>query len=317
MNTPIKRIAFVGFGEVGGIFGQNLAAAGIDVTVYDSLVHEPRSRESLIAKAKSANVNLKDSVEQAIHGAYLIFCATTASSALSVAKDTIPLLAAGQVYVDLNSVSPDTKISIANEFITSPADFVEGAVMAPVRDTRFKTPILLGGPRSKAIADTLNGIGMETSSVSEKIGVAAAIKMCRSVVVKGLAALAIEALFAARYYGAEEAVLASLETTYPTMGWATGLPDLIVMRAMAHSRRRAAEMRESAETIRESSVVPRMALAVAELQDWLTKEMEARHFQFQHGEQPSWQEVADAMILRSNVCPGNADRHGLLPLNAA
>ncbi len=102
-------------------------------------------------------------------------------------------------------------------------------------------------------------------------------------------------LFAARRYGAEEAVLASFDATYPSMGWKGKLPDQLVMRSVEHSKRRAAEMRESAETVSLSGITSRMAKGAAEVQDWLTEEMEAGHYTFEPDKPFSWIAVADAM----------------------
>ncbi len=102
---------------------------------------------------------------------------------------------------------------------------------------------------------------MNATAVSDKIGVASAVKMCRSVMIKGMEALAVECLFAARRYGAEEAVLASLDATYPQMGWRDKLPDYLVSRVAEHGRRRAAEMREVAESLRDVGIDPLMAEA--------------------------------------------------------
>ena len=294
-NSLIQRIAFIGFGEVGGIFGQDLVAAGKDVAAYDPLFLDQQHQKRVLEKAQTANVRPFNRLEDVLKDAQLIFAATTASSALLVAKEAASLLHSGQIYVDLNSVSPDTKQQIGEEIGKSGADFVEAAVMAAVKPTRLKTPILLGGARAAELAAELQEVGMDATAASQKIGVASAIKMCRSVVMKGLAALAIESLFTARRYGAEEAVLTSFEATYPSMGWKGKLPDQLVMRSVEHSKRRAAEMRESAETIRDAGILPRMSLATAELQDWLTKEMDAGHYMFQSNQPFSWQSVADSM----------------------
>jgi 3-hydroxyisobutyrate dehydrogenase-like beta-hydroxyacid dehydrogenase len=291
----IERIAFIGFGELGSIFSRDLAAAGKDVVVFDLLFLDPKAQGRMTERAQAANVRTAQCLRDAIVAAELILAATTASSALRVAQEAAGMLQPGQVYVDLNSVSPERKKQIAAKIEKSGADFVEAAVMAAVKAVRLKTPILLGGGRAAELADALRSIGMDTTAVSDKIGVASAIKMCRSVVMKGMAALAIESLFTARRYGAEEAVLASFDATYPGMGWKRGLPDQLVMRSVEHSRRRAAEMRESAETIADSGITPRMSLASAELQDWLTAEMEAGYFTYQASEPFSWSTVADAL----------------------
>ncbi|HXU19169.1 MAG TPA: DUF1932 domain-containing protein [Verrucomicrobiae bacterium] len=298
-EITFQRLAIIGFGEVGGIFGTELAAAGVHVTVFDILLNKGQSREAMLTKAKAAKVRAADSLKEAVLGAELLIAAVTASSATQVAKDAAAVLKPGQFYMDLNSVSPETKTKVAESIGKSGADFVEAAVVAPVAPQRLKVPMLLGGARAGELASRLQAMGMDTTAVSERIGVASAIKMCRSVVMKGMAALAIESLFAARRYGVEDAVIASFEATYPSMGWAKSLPDNLAKRAAEHSRRRAAEMREVAETLREVGINPVMALGTAEIQDWLTAEMEAGKFVF-NAKDFSWRSLIDAIDARTN-----------------
>ena len=298
-ETTFRHLAIIGFGEVGGIFGTDLAAAGIHVSVFDILLNKEKSREAMLTKAKTAKVRAADSLKEAVLGAELVIAAVTASSATDVAKDAAAVLKPGQFYMDLNSVSPKTKTKVAESVGKSGADFVEAAVVAPVSPQRLKVPMLLGGARAGELASRLQAMGMDATAVSERIGVASAIKMCRSVVMKGIAALAIESLVAARRYGVEDAVIASFEATYPNMGWAKSLPDNLAKRAAEHSRRRAAEMREVAETLQDVGIDPVMALGTAEVQDWLTAEMEAGKIVFS-AKDFSWRALADAIDARTS-----------------
>ena len=298
-ETKFHRVSIIGFGEVGGIFGADLAAADVAVTVFDILLNKEQSREAMLKKSKTANVRAVDSLREAVLDAELIIAAVTASSAPAVAKEAAAVLKPGQFYLDLNSVSPETKMNIAESIGKSGADFIEAAVVAPVAPQRLKVPMLLGGSRVAEFAKRLQSMGMDATAVGDRIGVASAIKMCRSVVMKGLAALAIESLFAARRYGAEDAVIASFEATYPSMGWAQSLPDNLAKRAAEHSRRRAAEMREVAETLKNVGIDPVMALGTAQVQDWLTEEMEAGRIAFS-AKGFSWRALADAIDARVN-----------------
>lgn len=292
-EAVVERIAIIGFGEVGGIFGKDLADKDRDVAIFDILIHDDRLRQDILKKAELADVRPTKTSAEAVAGADLVISAVTASSAINAAIDATTSLHSGQIYMDLNSVSPETKKQIGTQVERTGADFVEAAVMAAVKSPRLKVPILLGGTRAFDLACRLQTFGMSTKAVSKEIGVASAIKMCRSVVMKGLAALAIESLFAARRYGAEDAVIASLEETYPGMGWAKGLPDALARRAVEHSRRRAAEMREVVATLKAAGMKFGMASATAELQDWLTSEMERRDYAFKGDESFQWQAFAD------------------------
>jgi 3-hydroxyisobutyrate dehydrogenase-like beta-hydroxyacid dehydrogenase len=295
IENPVRQVALIGFGEAGGIFGRDLAAAGVGVAVFDILLNSAPSRSAILAKAKDAEVRPCASAEEAIRGADLVISAVTCSAAADVARNSVQYLRDGQTYVDINSVSPDTKREIALILEPSGAIFVEAAVMAPVSPQRLKVPMLLGGVEAEATAARLRSIGMNATAVSERIGVASAVKMCRSVMIKGIEALAVESLFAARRYDAEKEVLASLAATYPHMGWEGPLPAYLISRVAEHGRRRAAEMREAAETLRNIGLEPLTALATAERQDWLVREMAERNISVRPGEPFSWQDLADAI----------------------
>jgi 3-hydroxyisobutyrate dehydrogenase-like beta-hydroxyacid dehydrogenase len=136
---------------------------------------------------------------------------------------------------------------------------------------------------------------MNAAFISDEIGVASAVKMCRSVVIKGLEALAIESMLAARRFGAEKEVLASLQGTFPGMGWQDKLPDYLISRVAEHGRRRAAEMREVADTLEGVGVEPTMALATAARQDALIDAMTSHSVSYPHGQPFSWRWLADAL----------------------
>jgi 3-hydroxyisobutyrate dehydrogenase-like beta-hydroxyacid dehydrogenase len=88
------------------------------------------------------------------------------------------------------------------------------------------------------------------------------------VMVKGMEALAIESLLAARRYGVEREVLASLAETFPGLDWERQA-SYFWRRVVQHGRRRAEEMREAAVTVRDAGLPPQMAAATADLQAWV------------------------------------------------
>jgi 3-hydroxyisobutyrate dehydrogenase-like beta-hydroxyacid dehydrogenase len=174
--------------------------------------------------------------------------------------------------------------------------------MAPVPPKGLAVPLLIGGAGAAGMAQTLNALGMNARVACEEVGTASAIKMCRSVFVKGLEALTTEALRAARHYGAEDEVLASLAASYPAMGWDKELPDYLVSRIAVHGRRRAAEMREVGKTLSDAGVAPRLAAAIAELEDALIDELEAASLPSGSAAERddfSWREMADALAKKA------------------
>lgn len=288
----IQCIAFIGFGEAGGILGSDLAAR-VRVRAYDILIHSA-SRAALEAKAKAADVVFCDSLRDAIQSADLIVSAVTASAATDVAIEVARYIQKDQMFLDINSVSPESKQENARCIEAAGALYIEVAVMAPVPPQRLKVPVLVGGAQSSVVAEALRMLGMNATAVSDRIGVASAIKMCRSIMIKGLEALTVESLLAARRYGAEDAVLASLHASFPSLGWNGAFPDYLVSRVAEHGRRRAAEMREVARTLTDVKIEPIMANAIATRQDQLIDAMEGAGISYA-SDAFSWRELADAL----------------------
>jgi 3-hydroxyisobutyrate dehydrogenase-like beta-hydroxyacid dehydrogenase len=294
-SEPIQSIAIVGFGEAGGIIGNDLAARGLSVSTFDILFHSTSARKAMLAKARESKVRATESLSDCVRDAQLVISAVTASAALDVAKEASRTLRKRQFFLDINSVSPGTKQKMANYFEKTDARFVEAAVMAAVPPQRLKVPMLLGGAHAAELSALFPSIGMNASVASDRIGIASAVKMCRSVVIKGLEALAVESMFAARRHGAEDAVLASLAATFPEMGWNKQLPDYLISRVAEHGKRRAAEMREAAQALRDVGIDPLMAEAAAERQDSLVKEIDGQPAESREGKPFSWRDLADAL----------------------
>jgi len=295
-TKSIDRVAIIGFGEAGGILAHDLARQGLHVSVFDILLHSNRHRRAMLSKAQACAVTAAPSLKDCLQKAELVISAVTASSALDVAKKAGPILGEDQLFFDINSVSPGTKRKAAASVERRRARFFEAAVMSPVPKHRLQVPMLIGGPHASEAAERLRRIGMNARPFSDQLGVASAVKMCRSVVIKGLEALVIESLFAARMYGAEDEVIESLAATFPAMGWEDHLPDYLISRVAEHGHRRAVEMREVAQTLNHVGIEPTMALATAQRQEQLVDEMAKRRFAVASAERFSWRSLSDAIV---------------------
>ena len=266
------QIGFIGFGEAGFTIGKGLRDAGVEqVFAYDIATHS-RDRGPLIqSRAQEAGAQLVESPSALAASADVMLSTVTCSSALDAATRHAPYLTSAHLYGDLNSVSPDVKRQIAGVISAAGAQFVESAVMAPVGPYGHRVPMLLGGPGAAAFIDTMRPFDMRLQLLDgARVGTAAAVKMCRSVVVKGLEALLTECVLGAAEYEATEHVFASLQESYPGIDWKR-LADYNINRLVVHGERRAREMEEVAETLREKGVEPIMAEATARRQDWSAK----------------------------------------------
>lgn len=258
----IERIAFIGFGEAGQTISRGLLGAGAaSIRTYDILPQALAAAGALGAQVA------KDHVD-AVREADIVFLAVTASSSLQAAQSCVPGLRKGQLFLDINSVSPQRKIDTAARVAPSGALYVDVAVMAPVAPYLHKVPCLIGGPGAEALLPRAQALGMKMDYVSPQVGQASAIKMFRSIMIKGLEALVLESMLAASEYRVEERVLASLKETFPTLDWEK-LAGYMIERVVSHGKRRAAEMREVAETLEGIGLEPLMAGATAARQQWL------------------------------------------------
>jgi 3-hydroxyisobutyrate dehydrogenase-like beta-hydroxyacid dehydrogenase len=261
------KIAFIGFGEVGQLFGEQLAAKpDVQVAAYDILFDHPTAGGRMKARARACAIHAAESPADACQGSDIVISAVTADAALAAAEQTAPFLNASTVYVDLNSVSPSTKRLVAERIEAHGAGFVEFAVMAPVSGPGIAVPILAGGLQAGSVAATLNAVGMAIKTASLEIGVASATKLCRSIVIKGMEALMVDLNLAAERAGVLPAVLSSLEASYPGMDWAE-VARIMPTRVERHGRRRAQEMREASRMMAEFGLDGSLAVAIADRQE--------------------------------------------------
>lgn len=262
------KIGFIGFGEAGYHLARGLRSAGADhLRAYDINRETPGLGPVIKSRANETCVPLLDSPQELARECEILFSVVTAASALEAAEQMAPHLRHHHYYADLNSVSPETKRSIARVISDVGARFVEAAVMAPVPPSGHRVPMLLGGTHAAGFAALLAPTGMRMDVVSDQVGAAAAVKMCRSIIVKGLEALLFECALGAVRYGAGERVFASLDETFPGMNWSR-LAGYMMSRVVEHGERRARELEEVAATLRAAGIDPIMAEATVRRQDW-------------------------------------------------
>jgi 3-hydroxyisobutyrate dehydrogenase-like beta-hydroxyacid dehydrogenase len=261
-NTP--RVSFIGFGEAGQAIASGLREAGIErIAVWDILF--PQADGARLKDAgEKMGVRLAASAEDAVRGTDLVISAVTAASSYEAARSIEPHLSGAPWYLDINSVSPGRKQATA-KLLDGRARYIDVAVVAPIHPKRHRTPLLIAAPQAGEIAPLLRELEMELTVVGDAVGAAAAIKMIRSVMIKGVEALTLECFLAARRAGVLDEVTASLKNNYPGLDWPK-MSEYNLERMASHGERRAAEMEESAATLRELGLDPLMVEATVERQ---------------------------------------------------
>lgn len=261
-NTP--RISFIGFGEAGLAIASGLRDAGIErIAAWDILFPDPAGAP-LKTAGESIGVRMASSAGDAVSETDMVISAVTAASSVDAARSVAPHLTGNPYYLDINSVSPGRKQETA-KLLGERARYVDVAVIAAIHPARHRTPLLISGPHAEKISPLLRELDMQLSVVSPEIGSAAAIKMIRSVMIKGIEALTLECFLAASRAGVLEEVTASLKNNYPTLDW-TKIADYNLERMASHGERRAAEMEESAATLRELGLDPLMVYSTVKRQ---------------------------------------------------
>jgi 3-hydroxyisobutyrate dehydrogenase-like beta-hydroxyacid dehydrogenase len=299
MSDVKPAISFIGFGEAGQAIASGLREAGAGrMSAWDILF--PQAAGERLRQAREAiGVRGSSSAGDAVRDAEIVISAVTAAASVAAAQSVKAHLVGRPFFLDINSVSPGRKQETAKLFGEA-ARYVDVAVLAPIYPTRHKTPMLLAGPHAAAVAPILAALGMRATIAGTEVGAAAAIKMVRSVIVKGIEALTLECFLAAARAGVVDEVASSLKNNYPGLDWSKIVP-YNLERMAVHGERRAAEMEEVAETLRELGVEPLMTLATVKRQ----REMG------QVGTQPSVREVLDqgrAAILNA-ISAAARDRH--------
>jgi 3-hydroxyisobutyrate dehydrogenase-like beta-hydroxyacid dehydrogenase len=185
--------------------------------------------------------------------------AVDAETALLQALDDIPVTA---IYADLSTASADHKRQLARLADRRSLAFADVALMSTVPGSGLATPQLVSGSGATRYTALVRDLGAHVEIVGDQPGAAATRKLLRSVVIKGLAALLIEVMDAARQAGLTAWAWDHLTTEL------TALDDAFLRRLVEgtglHAERRRHEMEAVSQLLAELGVEPRMTDAVVD-----------------------------------------------------
>jgi 3-hydroxyisobutyrate dehydrogenase-like beta-hydroxyacid dehydrogenase len=264
----VYHISTIGFGEAAQAFVKGWRAAHVasDVQAFD--IKTQGSEDVAQSKARDyrkCHVTGLANLGELVKPARILFSLVTADQAMAIAQETATHITPGTFYFDGNSCAPDTKRQNADVIEAAGGHYIDMAIMAPVHPKLHKTPILMSGAKAEQALEILTGLGMEVQIEPGPVGRASAIKMIRSIMVKGMEALMAEAMLAGRRAGVEDVVLASLEKSWPGFDW-RARTTYNLERMMVHGDRRAAEMREVVKTVDDLGLPSDMAQATVKWQ---------------------------------------------------
>ncbi len=265
------KLVFIGFGEAAYNISLGLREAGLaDIAAYDAFAEDPVKGVLIRQRAEETKVPLISLKEACEEGEY-IASMNSAKVALSVAEQIIPELNKGQVFVDLNSVAPTVAEAIDRLPRKDGVLFCDAGVMGTVPGNRHKVPMFLAGEGAKAFYDEFSKYEMKLTVLDAPAGGASAIKMLKSVVMKGLPQLMFESYAAAEKYGVLDTLVGSLSESLNGKT-VEKLSNTFIARTMIHAARRSAEMKDVVDTLDSLGVDASMTKAAVKKLDALAEE---------------------------------------------
>ena len=286
----MKAIGFLGFGEVASRFAAGPQRHGVRVAAYDILFDSTGGISKLKARAGDSPVEFV-SLRDLLAGAELILSTVTTDVALDAAKACAAHLNAGHIFVDLNATSPSVKRAIAETVAPSGATFIEGAILGAIGVTGAQTRVLVCGGRGASVAERLSGLGLNVVFYGTEIGRASTFKLLRSVFSKGIEALLLESLLAARRAGVGDDVWREIVETLDERPFAEVGGNWMRTHGNAHARRYH-EMVQVEALLRDLGVEPLLTAATTAFFERSTRLGLSRALQSNPG---SFEEVITAL----------------------
>jgi 3-hydroxyisobutyrate dehydrogenase-like beta-hydroxyacid dehydrogenase len=294
-KAPV-RVGLIGFGEVGSSLGAGLRSAGVDVVAYDRGQVDSAFAALIQRRAQEAKVSLAASVAEIVEASDLILSAVPGSTAMEAAAEAARRLKPGQMYVDMGTASPPVKEKMAEAVESTGAAFVDVAIMSSPLEDRHRIVTIASGREAERYREMVEPFEMRVTVVGERPGRAAAIKMFRSIFMKGIEALVIETLMACETWDVADTVMGTVTKSLDKQPFYPDYTDFLVTTDAIHAERRAHEMDMVIQTMQDVGIEPRMTRATAEMIHWTAGLGLKEHFK---GEvPPNWKVVVDEIFRR-------------------
>ncbi len=260
------HIAFIGFGSAAFDIGSELVKQGITLSFYKHRDKPPFS--GLLAKrVQETNAVYKPGYQELLEDAHIILSCVVGRAALDVARESLPFLTPDHLFADLNTTPPKIKKEAERLVQATGALYVDAAIMGPVEVLKHKTPILASGDGARQFRDFFAPYGMDITVLDGGAGKASAVKLLRSVFQKGLMAVLLEMLLAARAYGVQDLVLDSVSKTMDGVPLRTTAGRLIA-KGVVNAGRMAAEMEDVLHALQDMGLNHAMTQGALDTYTW-------------------------------------------------
>ncbi len=288
------KVGFIGFGEAAYNISLGLRQEGVsELMAQDALADDPGLGERIRARAQEAGVPLLNSALEVAKGSDVLFAAVPSSNTLEVCRLVRDVLRPGQLYVDVSASTPRVKQQIWDQIKDTGVLFVDAAMLGSLPKDKHKVPISASGNGAAQFLQTMGPVGMNITLAGEQAGAASAIKLVRSIFMKGIATLMIEMLLAADAYDVSDEVVSSIGESMDNIPFTSHL-DRLVTGSAIHSVRRAKELDGSISLLEEAGLAATMTAASKEALEALAAYKFNEAFAKQAPRR--WQEIVQHMM---------------------
>ncbi len=255
------NIGFIGYGEAAYNITLGFSKSGITgIRANDAMMNHEVMGKQVHARAEEAKVTLVEDAKEVAQWADVLFAAVPSSFTMDVCNEIKGVLRKGQIYADVSASTPATKKAIWEAVKDTGVLFADAAMLGSLPKDKHQVPITASGNGAAAFKEAMEPLGMNITLAGEEAGAASAIKLVRSIFMKGIASLMIETMQAADAYNVTDEIIASLSKSMDGIPFKDHLDRLVTGSAL-HCVRRAAEMKGSIAMLEEDGIMSEMTVA--------------------------------------------------------
>ena len=255
------NIGFIGFGEAAYCIALGFSQNGITgIRANDAMMNHEVMGKQVRTRADEAKVELVEDPKEVARWADVLFAAVPSSFTMDVCNTVKGELRPGQIYADVSASTPATKVAIWDAIRDTGVLFADAAMLGSLPQDKHRVPITASGNGAAKFKETMEPLGMRITLAGEKAGAASAIKLVRSIFMKGIASLMIETMQAADAYDVSDEIVASISKSMDGIPFTTHLDRLVTGSAL-HCKRRAAELKGSIAMLEEEGLMSAMTVA--------------------------------------------------------
>lgn len=254
------KLGFIGFGEAAYEMscGFKAEGSGVEIRAFD--VAYEKNKMNFDLRAEKAGVTLVESLEDLIRDSEVIMSMVPTAYTLTTAMDALKHVKTGQLFADASTSLPNDMVVIAKAAADRGLEFTDAAMLGSLPKDKHKVPILVSGTGADRFLELMKPLGMDIEKVSDKAGDASAIKLTRSIYMKGLATLMTETLMCAYKNNIQDKIIESISGSLDGEKFIVTANRLISGNAI-HSERRTHEMESVIEFAEECGIRPTMTIA--------------------------------------------------------